>query len=167
MRTKDNGKTVPFLGHFRVLKFHKVCGPDENWWGGGYIASQKRGQPALSYVACAAPSALSLNDEQQTELGTLSTDPTGVPDHVNVVKRGGVTCCKMVDMLRGSSYNISAWKARTHCWHFHTQIYTNFQFTGSLQGSAVLPFYEPLLKKIDVSWREKRIKDHIYKLGGI
>lgn len=25
----------------------------------------------------------------QTELGTLSTDPTGVPDHVDVVKRGG------------------------------------------------------------------------------
>lgn len=32
---------------------------------------------------------LSLNDEQQTELGTLSTDPTGVPDHVDVAKGGG------------------------------------------------------------------------------
>lgn len=76
--------------------------------GGAGTSPARNGGSLPCHMLRAPLLALSLNDEQQTELGTLSTDPTGVPDHVDVVKRGGVTCCKMVDMLRGSSYNISA-----------------------------------------------------------
>lgn len=57
--------------------------------GGAGTSPARNGGSLPCHMLRAPLLALYLNDEQQTELGTLSTDPTGVPDHVNVVKRGG------------------------------------------------------------------------------